>query len=253
MSPQQVEGKDADVRSDIFSLGAVLYEMITGTRAFEGRTTASTIAAILAAEPKPISTIQPMSPPELERVVKACLEKDPDDRMQTAHDVRLQLKWIAEAGSKVTLPVAAMRSMPWRRALIFGLGTLLPQPVEPPSTAFPPRDHWSMFPVAFRRINTGWCGSIATGAEQPVAAPARAYVFPRLSPDGRRIAVTIQGQDVQLWLYDLSRETLTRFAFDGKFNTNPVWTPDGKRIAFNSNKEGPVNLFWQLADGERHR
>jgi serine/threonine-protein kinase len=87
------------------------------------------------------------------------------------------------------------------------------------------------------------------GAEQPVAAPARAYVFPRLSPDGRRLAVTIQGQEVQLWLYDLSRETLTRFAFDGKFNTNPVWTPDGKRIAFNSNKEGPVNLFWQLADG----
>jgi Tol biopolymer transport system component len=61
--------------------------------------------------------------------------------------------------------------------------------------------------------------------------------------------VTIQGQEVQLWLYDLSRETLTRFAFDGKFNTNPVWTPDGKRIVFNSNKEGPVNLFWQLADG----
>jgi len=87
------------------------------------------------------------------------------------------------------------------------------------------------------------------GAEEPVAAPARAYVFPRLSPDGRRLAVTIQGQDVQLWLYDLSREMLTRFAFDGKFNTNPVWTPDGKRIAFNSNKEGPVNLFRQPADG----
>jgi Tol biopolymer transport system component len=71
----------------------------------------------------------------------------------------------------------------------------------------------------------------------------------RKKKDGRRLAVTIQGQEVQLWLYDLSRETLTRFAFDGKFNTNPVWTPDGKRIAFNSNKEGPVNLFWQLADG----
>lgn len=81
------------------------------------------------------------------------------------------------------------------------------------------------------------------GTEQPVAAPARSYVFPRLSPDGRRLAVTIQGQEVQLWLYDLSRETLTRFAFEGKFNTNTVWTPDGKRIAFNSNKEGSMNLF----------
>jgi Tol biopolymer transport system component len=87
------------------------------------------------------------------------------------------------------------------------------------------------------------------GAEQLLAAPARPYVFPRLSPDGRRLAVTLQGQEVQLWLYDLSRETLTRFAFEGKMNSNPVWTPDGKRIAFNSNKEGPANLFWQLADG----
>ncbi len=87
------------------------------------------------------------------------------------------------------------------------------------------------------------------GAEQPLAAPARPYVFPRLSPDGRRLAVTLQGQEVQLWLYDLSRETLSRFAFEGKFTSNPVWTPDGKRIVFNSNKEGPVNLFWQLADG----
>jgi len=87
MSPEQVEGEEADIRSDIFSLGAVLYEMITGRRAFEGKTTASTIAAILAAEPKLISTIQPMSPPALERVVKACLEKDPDDRRQAVpHD-----------------------------------------------------------------------------------------------------------------------------------------------------------------------
>jgi Tol biopolymer transport system component len=87
------------------------------------------------------------------------------------------------------------------------------------------------------------------GAEQPLAAPARAYVFPRLSPDSRRVAVAIAGQESQVWLYDLSRETLTRFAFEGNQNYNPVWTPDGKRIAFQSNKEGPLNTFWQLADG----
>ena len=87
------------------------------------------------------------------------------------------------------------------------------------------------------------------GAEQPLAAPARAYLFPRLSPDGRRVAVGIAEQESQIWLYDLSRETLTRFTFEGNANPNPVWTPDGKRIAFQSNKEGPPNIFWQLADG----
>jgi eukaryotic-like serine/threonine-protein kinase len=84
------------------------------------------------------------------------------------------------------------------------------------------------------------------GAEQPFAAPAHAYDSPRFSPDGQRIAVATDGQ---IWLYDLSRETLTRFTFEGNVNGRPVWTPDGKRIAFYSNKDGPLNLFWQLADG----
>jgi len=87
------------------------------------------------------------------------------------------------------------------------------------------------------------------GAEQPLAAPARAYRGPRLSPDGHQVAVAIQEQESQVWLYDLSRETLTRLTFGGTVNNNPSWTPDGKRIAFESNKEGPLNIFWQLADG----
>jgi Tol biopolymer transport system component len=87
------------------------------------------------------------------------------------------------------------------------------------------------------------------GAEQPVAAPARAYLNPRISPDGRRVAVTITEQEAQTWLYDLSREALTRLTFEGNANTYPIWTPDGKRIAFTSNKEGPLNIYWQLADG----
>jgi serine/threonine protein kinase/Tol biopolymer transport system component len=87
------------------------------------------------------------------------------------------------------------------------------------------------------------------GTEQPLAAPMHAYLFPQLSPDGRRLAVTVAEQETQTWLYDLSRETLTRFTFEGNYNRSPVWTPDGKRIAFESNKEGVPNLFWQLADG----
>ena len=87
------------------------------------------------------------------------------------------------------------------------------------------------------------------GAEQPLAAPARVYRQPRLSHDGRRVAVTVDEQGSQIWLYDLSRETLTRLTFEGNRNTDAAWTPDGKRIAFESNKEGPQNIFWQLADG----
>jgi eukaryotic-like serine/threonine-protein kinase len=87
------------------------------------------------------------------------------------------------------------------------------------------------------------------GTEQPLAAPAHGYFQPRLSPDGRRVAVGITESESQIWLYDLSRDTLTRFTFEGNYNPVAIWTPDGKRIAFESNKEGVPNLFWQLADG----
>jgi eukaryotic-like serine/threonine-protein kinase len=87
------------------------------------------------------------------------------------------------------------------------------------------------------------------GTEQPLAAPPHAYLWLRISPEGRRVALTIEEQETQIWLYDLARETLTRLTFVGNVNELPVWTPDGKRIAFSSSKEGLRNLFWQMADG----
>jgi len=101
--------------------------------------------------------------------------------------------------------------------------------------------------VASAQVRLVWVNR--NGVEQPLAAPMRAYQFPRLSPDGRRLAVVLAELQTQVWLYDLSRETLTRLTFEGNSNTNPTWTPDSKRIAFSSNKEGAPNLFWQLADG----
>src|SRR5882762_670078 len=105
MAPEQLEGKEADARTDIFALGAVIYEMATGKKAFEGKSQASVIGKILETDPPPISSLQPMTPPALDRVVKKCLQKDPDERWQNARDVTDELKWIAEGGSQPTIPV----------------------------------------------------------------------------------------------------------------------------------------------------
>jgi serine/threonine protein kinase len=99
MSPEQVEGKELDGRSDIFSLGAVLYEMLTGQKAFQGKSQLSVVSAILEKEPASITTIKPMTPPALDHAIRRCLAKDPEERWQMARDLAFELKWIAEAGS----------------------------------------------------------------------------------------------------------------------------------------------------------
>lgn len=100
MSPEQLEGEEADARSDIFAVGCVLYEMATGKRAFDGKTTASVVAAILASEPKPITQVQLTSPPALERLVQRCMTKDPDERWQSALDLKNVLEWISKASGE---------------------------------------------------------------------------------------------------------------------------------------------------------
>jgi len=508
MAPEQVEGKteQIDARADIFAFGAVVYEMATGKKAFEGQSSASVMAKILEADPPSMMSLQPMTPPQLDRVVKTCLSKAPDERWQTASDLCRELKWMAQGSSQITsLPTAPAKGMRdlGRRPVILGVGALLlgaaiaslaiwhlkpspPQPVtrtvinlpagdqlaalDHPAIAISPdgtqlayvaihsgtqqiflrpldslavkalagteggntpffspdgqglgffaagklkkisvnggaavtlgdaanprgaswgsegmiafapigddalqqlpesggsphpltrlekgftTHRWPEFlpggkavlfavsanpnssansQVAVQSLRTGErrdpaqggtnphyaasghlvyaqggslvampfdpkrltatgaavpvvegvlqslisgatqysfsaTGSLVyvpggiqsaqsrlvwvsrNGAEQPLAAPAHAYLHPRVSPDGRRIAVAIQEQESQIWQWDISRETLTRFTFEGSTNLAPAWTRDSKRIAFLSNKEGPQNVFWQLADG----
>src|SRR6202165_5757442 len=112
MAPEQLEGKEVDARTDIFAFGAVVYEMATGKRAFEGKSQASLIVAILEREPPSMSSLQPMTPPAFDHVVKKCLAKDPEKRWQAASDMCDELKWIAEGGSQATLaPTAATKSI----------------------------------------------------------------------------------------------------------------------------------------------
>jgi serine/threonine protein kinase len=509
MAPEQVEARPVDARTDIFAFGAVVYEMATGKKAFEGRSQASLIAKILETDPAPISSLQPMTPPTLDRLVKKCLAKEPEKRWQAASDVCDELKWIAEQGQtaptampasgiakrgvrdrlgwlvaavailvaaalvtavlyfrrspgevravrftinppeKQSFPVlgntpnllsvspdgsrlafvavdSAGHSMLWVRGLdshiaqplpgtdsgnapfwspdsrfiaftanaqlkkvavaggppqtlafvgATGMGTwnregvilfatsggagilrvssaggsatpvtaldksrqqdfhawpeflpdgkhflYLAHAVNPENSAIyvgsldsketklllnvnssvlysPPSyllfvragtllaqrfdaDRLELkgdaFPIAegvqfnagngragfavsengvlaYRVVPTNpqiklvWVDR--KGGEQPLPAPPHAYRNPRLSPDGQRVAVTIDELGSQEWLLDISRGTLTRLTFEGSYNGGMAWTPDGKRVVFGTDRAGPRNLFWQLADG----
>jgi serine/threonine protein kinase len=99
MAPEQLEGQEADSRTDTFSFGAVLYEMVTGRKAFDGKSQASLIAAILHVDPPAMTTLQPVTPPALERIVATCLAKNPDDRWQSARDLLRELKWVADSAT----------------------------------------------------------------------------------------------------------------------------------------------------------
>ena len=117
MAPEQLEGQEADARSDIFGLGCVLYEMVTGRRAFEGKSTAKVVAAIMTTEPPPLTTLSPLAPAGLERAVKKCLAKDPDERWQNAGDLASELRWILESGSQsgISVPAAVRVRGKWMR------------------------------------------------------------------------------------------------------------------------------------------
>ena len=231
MSPEQMEGKAADARSDIFSLGAVLYEMATGKRAFEGKTTASVIAAILEREPPAISTVQPMSPPALDRTVKICLAKDPDERFQSAHDVKLQLEWICEAGSQagVHAPVVAHRKNRERIAWAIGaLMTILAVLSAIGFIARAPQPARAIISEISPPANTRFAFfALRTTGGSPV-----------LSPDGQRLAFLARDTNNQTRLWVRSLDSAMARALEGTEGAAfPFWSPDGRSLGFFANGE----------------
>ena len=121
MAPEQIEGRDADARTDIFALGCVLYELVTGKRAFEGKTASSVMAAVLATEPRKISELVPVTPATLEWIISRCLEKDPDARWQNARDVALQLRWLGDHPADAAASVSATPKTSARGSLVAGI------------------------------------------------------------------------------------------------------------------------------------
>src|SRR5215471_16968929 len=216
MAPEQLEGRDADARTDIFAFGAVVYEMATGKKAFTGKSQASLITAIMSSDPTPISTIQPMVPPALDRVVKTCLAKDPDDRWQTAHDVMMQLQWIAEDGSALDASTGKPRLLgnawvAWVLAAALLIGIL-------------------GFGWAYLMRHPAANAHVVKTSILPPEKSSFGHLA--LSPDGKWLAFTAAtGGKVQLWVRAL--DSLEAKALAGTAGaTYPFWSPDSRWIGF---------------------
>ena len=216
MAPEQLDGKEADARTDIFALGELIYEMATGKPAFSGKSRASLIAAILSSEPEPMAALQPMTPPALERVIKKCLAKDPDERWQSASDLAAELRWISESGSQAGAPTSALAERKiWNRAgWLFG----------------------ALLLVLMIAGGVAWW----LGAQQspramyfniPVTLPANDVA---LSPDGHTLAMVAywdQTSKYMLWTHPVGGRGAT--AVPGTEDaSHPFWSPDSRSIAF---------------------
>jgi Tol biopolymer transport system component len=225
MSPEQIEGKELDGRSDIFSLGAVLYEMLTGQRAFSGKSQLSVASAILEKEPTPISAIKPMTPPTLDHAIRRCLAKDQEERWQTARDLMLELKWFAEARSQVGTPAADVSPRKLRERLAWLAAAALAI-----AAVFAAAGWWRTARTPPPRL------SMQLSAELPPGARINRFRGSQLaiSPDGIRIVVAEQSEPTGDWRLAMRR--LDQSQFEPLSGTDhalmPFFSPDGQWIAF---------------------
>jgi Tol biopolymer transport system component len=225
MSPEQIQGHEADARSDLFAFGATLYEMLTGKRAFAGQSQFAVVSAILEKEPEPLRDLQPLTPPALERVVRRCLAKDPENRWQNTSDLASELKWIAEAGG-AAVPAASTEAVGKRRKreLLYGALAVIFLLAAIVSAA----SHWRLARTPAR--------AISSEITPPDKVRFISYIVggeTRLSPDGRALAFcgADESGKTMLWVRSLdSREARALPGTEGA--ADPFWSADSRMLGF---------------------
>jgi Tol biopolymer transport system component len=218
MAPEQIEGREVDARTDIFAFGCVLYELLTGRRAFEGKTSSSVMASVLATQPAPLEQLVPLTPPALERIVSRCMAKDPEDRWQTARDVAAELQWVQQGGSKVGLPVMVTKRRRSREGLAWGAFGLAVVAAAALGYAWWKR---APEPPALMRFTLTTPPTLTNLGSPAISPNGRHVAFAATDAEGKR----------RIWIRSLdSVEPRVLAGTDGALR--PFWSPDSRFVGY---------------------
>jgi Tol biopolymer transport system component len=225
VAPEQLRGKEADARTDIFSFGVCLYQMITGRRPFLGDTNASLVAAILERDPSPLSEYRPSIPPSFEWLVKNCLAKDPDERLQTAHDVKLELERIEDESRSPAPAASAPKAVRWFYWSVVTIAVL----IAAAAVVIPQMKRAKPARAPVRRL------SILLPATAPLAeGPFEKFA---VTPDGNRIVYVGGSEPARLYVYSLD-SLETKPLADTEGARGPFFSPDGEWVGFYTEDQG---------------